>query len=155
GKIIWQFKTVGEVMPTPAYQDGTVYITTGAGELYALAAKTGKLRWRLMLRTDPIDVGTLRLSANLPAFVSMSSPHIKNNVLYIGGLDTVFAIDLRAHRIKWKFSRLASFTDVPVAISKDNIIVTTGVKVSTQLTKEEIKKYGDEQPNYHFIYAIN
>jgi outer membrane protein assembly factor BamB len=157
GKIIWQFKTVGEVMPTPAYRDGIVYITTGAGELYALDAKTGKRRWELPLRTDEIEVdtGALKLDAGLPAFVSMSSPHIKNGVLYVGALDTVFAINLKTHRVKWKYAELASFTDVPVAISADNAIVITGVKMPIQLNVKEIRKYGNEQLNYHFIYALN
>lgn len=156
GKIIWQFKTIGEVMPTPAYRNGTVYVTTGAGELYALDARTGAIQWRLALRTDRIAIDTgLRLAADVPAFVSMSSPHIKDGVLYIGALDTVFAIDLASHRVKWKFSRLASFTDVPVAISEDGIIVTTGVKERNQLTRDEIRKFGAVRTNYHFIYAIN
>lgn len=157
GKIAWEFKTVGEVMPTPAYLNGVVYVTTGAGELYALDAGTGRRRWELPLRTDAIrvDTGALKLAPGLPAFVSMSSPHIKNGVLYIGGLDTVFAIDLATHKVKWKFSRLASFTDVPVAISGNGVIVTTGVKEPLQLSAEELIKYGNEQPNYHFIYALN
>jgi outer membrane protein assembly factor BamB len=157
GKIAWQFKTIGEVMPTPAYQNGIVYITTGAGELYALEAKTGKRRWELPLRTDAIkvDTGAVKLSAGLPAFVSMSSPHIKNDVLYVGALNTVFAIDLKTQQVKWKYTELASFTDVPVAISADNIIVITGVKVPVELSVKEIRQYGNKQPNYHFIYALN
>ncbi|HET7308428.1 MAG TPA: PQQ-binding-like beta-propeller repeat protein [Gammaproteobacteria bacterium] len=156
GKIVWQFETVGEVMPTPAYRNGIVYVTTGAGELYALDAETGAVRWQLPLRTDRITVDTgLHLSAGLPSFVSMSSPHIKDGVLYVGGLDTVFAIDLATHKVKWKFSRLASFTDVPVAISKRGVIVTTGVKVPVQLSYAEIRKYGAVREDYHFIYAIN
>ncbi|HET7369580.1 MAG TPA: PQQ-binding-like beta-propeller repeat protein [Gammaproteobacteria bacterium] len=156
GKIVWQFGTIGEVMPTPAWRDGTVYVTTGAGELFALDAKTGDIRWQLPLRTENITIDTgLHLSKGLPAFVSMSSPHIKNGVLYVGGLDTVFAIDLAKHRIEWQFSRLASFTDVPVAISKDGVIVTTGVKVRDQLTRDEIRKFGAVRDDYHFIYALN
>jgi outer membrane protein assembly factor BamB len=156
GRIVWQFKTVGEVMPTPAWRDGVVYVTTGAGELYALDAKTGRVRWQLPLRTDAIAIDTgLMLAAGIPAFVSMSSPHIRNGVLYIGGLDTVFAIDLQSHKIKWTFARLASFTDVPVAISSDGVIITTGVKVERQLTRAEIQKFGSVRDDYHFIYAIN
>lgn len=157
GHIVWKFETIGEVMPTPAYRDGTVYVTTGAGELFALAAKTGKVRWQLPLRTDAIaiDTGVVKLDSDLLAFVSMSSPHIKGDVLYIGALDTVFAIGLKTHEIKWKFSRMASFTDVPVAVAGDGVIVTTGVKEPIQLSASEILKYGNKQPNYHFIYALN
>lgn len=156
GKIVWQFETIGEVMPTPAWVDGTVYVTTGAGELFALNAKTGEVQWQLPLRTEKIVLDTgLHLAANLPAFVSMSSPHIKNGVLYVGGLDTVFAIDLAEHKVQWQFSRMASFTDVPVAISEDGVIVTTGVKVRDQLTRDDIRKYGAVRDDYHFIYALN
>jgi outer membrane protein assembly factor BamB len=156
GKIAWRFKTKGEVMPTPAYRNGTVYVTTGAGEFYALNAKTGAVRWKRTLRTRKIEIDTgLKLAAGIPAFVSMSSPHIQNGVLYIGALDSVFAIDLAKHRVQWQFARLASFTDVPVAISKKGIIVTTGVKVPRQLTRKEIRKHGDSRDAYHFIYALN
>src|SRR5699024_1137728 len=39
GDIVWKFNTLGEVMPTAAYYDGAVYITSGDRHLYKLDPK--------------------------------------------------------------------------------------------------------------------
>ena len=41
GAELWQFATRSEVMPTPAYADGSLFFDTGGGHLYALDAATG------------------------------------------------------------------------------------------------------------------
>lgn len=43
GKILWRFHTKGEAMPTPVYQNGSVFFDTGDGHLYAVNATTGAL----------------------------------------------------------------------------------------------------------------
>ncbi len=42
GQILWKFDTQGEAMPTPVYQDGTLFFSTGDGHLYAVDATTGQ-----------------------------------------------------------------------------------------------------------------
>ena len=45
-KVKWKFHTNGYVNSTPAVANGTVYVGSADGSLYAIAQNTGKLRWR-------------------------------------------------------------------------------------------------------------
>lgn len=45
-KVRWTFQADGEVNAAPAYTSGTIYAATVKGSLYAIASRTGKLRWR-------------------------------------------------------------------------------------------------------------
>lgn len=159
GEEVWQYETPGEVMPAPAYKDGKLYFATGDSKLYAVNAETGELDWDL----------------DLPGWVSMSAPHIENNILYVGALDNLVAVDLEQRQINWQEGELGSVTDVPPAISDDGVVIVTGAKMNPTLSKDELyekygedmpnltftvtekekEKYGDDQDNYHFIYAFN
>src|SRR5699024_11266131 len=41
GDVLWQYNTDGEVMPTPAYHNGAIYIATGDRHLYKLDPDSG------------------------------------------------------------------------------------------------------------------
>jgi outer membrane protein assembly factor BamB len=45
-KVRWTFRGDGELNAAPAYASDTLYIGSVKGSLYAVNAKTGKLRWR-------------------------------------------------------------------------------------------------------------
>ncbi|MGO1461754.1 MAG: PQQ-binding-like beta-propeller repeat protein [Marinobacter sp.] len=53
GATLWQYETLGEVMPTPAFWNDTLYAVTGGAELIALAPGNGKLLWRDLLGSGP------------------------------------------------------------------------------------------------------
>jgi outer membrane protein assembly factor BamB len=42
----WQVQTGGPVQSTPVVANGTVYVGSGDGHLYALDARAGAERWR-------------------------------------------------------------------------------------------------------------
>ncbi|MDY0394129.1 PQQ-binding-like beta-propeller repeat protein [Virgibacillus halophilus] len=118
GDTLWEYKTQGEVMPTPAYNDGYVYAVTGDRHLYKL---------------DP-DSGKLLHKENIGHTVSMSAPNIKDETLYVGGSSpnpfTFSAYDLQNDELKWQTefpSVFAGLDDVPPAIS-GNLVVTTAVE---------------------------
>ena len=118
GDILWNFKTKGEVMPTPAYYEGTVYITTGDSHLYAVDPETGEENWSL----------------ELGHIVSMSSPNIKDGILYVGGGApepyTFSAVDLDTQEMLWQteFDNVyAGLDDVPPAIYED-LVITTAIE---------------------------
>ncbi|QQE76888.1 PQQ-binding-like beta-propeller repeat protein [Alicyclobacillus sp. SO9] len=133
GKILWDFPTSGEVMPTPVVYQGNVYVVTGGKHLYELNRSTGKVEWQLALGS----------------YVSMSSPVVSNGVLYFGGANAYqfFAVNLKQRTILWKhpFPHVsAGMDDVPPAVS-DNIVVTTGL----------LPVPGSETEVTHEIYAMN
>ncbi|WP_186764440.1 PQQ-binding-like beta-propeller repeat protein [Pistricoccus aurantiacus] len=138
GATLWSHATLGEVMPTPAMWDETLYITTGGGELLALDPGSGEQRWSL----------------ELPGWVSMSSPAIEDGVLYVGSLNSVIAVDLDNRDIRWRFDETASFTDVPPAVS-DGIVVMTGMVGRHNLSDQEKRRYSTQRGGFHFIYAFD
>jgi len=134
GDILWKYNTLGEVMPTPAYYDGAVYITTGDRHLYKL---------------DP-DTGELYNKADIGSVVSMSAPNITDETLFVGGGApkpyTFSAYDLTNDAFKWQteFPEVyAGLDDVPPAVS-ENIVVTTA-----------LEKAADGENPEHFMYAMD
>jgi outer membrane protein assembly factor BamB len=85
----------GESMPdpfdfylsSPTIDADTVYVGSGDGNIYALDAASGALRWKF--RTGG---------------VVHASPAIANGILYIGSWDSYFyAIDARSGQERWRF----------------------------------------------------
>lgn len=139
GATIWNHPTHGEVMPTPAYWQGDLYVATGAGKLLALDTRTGHLDWKF----------------KLPGWVSMSSPAIAGHVLYVGALNSVVAVDLKTRRKLWEHDEYASFTDVSPAVSPSGMVVITAKKSRDQLTAAEAKKYKAVRGDLDFIYGFD
>ncbi|MGD1154487.1 MAG: PQQ-binding-like beta-propeller repeat protein [Terriglobia bacterium] len=111
GKQLWKFETEGErrfeakglhgvtphqqtipdpwdfYLSSPALYDGGVYFGCGDGNVYALDAQTGRLRWKFHTRG-----------------VVHSSPAISAGVVYIGSWDSyLYALDAATGQEKWKF----------------------------------------------------
>jgi outer membrane protein assembly factor BamB len=111
GKLKWKFQTEGEkrfegkhlhgsqpaaeLMPdpydaylsSPALWSGSVYFGSGDGNIYALDAATGTLKWKF--KTGD---------------VVHASPAISDGTLYIGSWDSYFyALDAATGREKWRF----------------------------------------------------
>ncbi|SEA77217.1 Outer membrane protein assembly factor BamB, contains PQQ-like beta-propeller repeat [Thalassobacillus cyri] len=128
GETKWKFNTPGEVMPTPAYKDGYVYAATGDDHLYKIHAETGKPDTKV----------------NLGHTVSMSSPNIVNEQLFVGGsgpLPYAFtSVDLSKDEIKWQTdfeNATAGLDDVPPAIDQE-IVVTTALEEGTPARLKQV-----------------
>jgi outer membrane protein assembly factor BamB len=85
----------GESMPdpfdfylsSPAIAQDTVYVGSGDGNIYALDASSGALRWKF--RTGN---------------VVHASPAIANGIVYIGSWDSYFyAVDAKSGQERWRF----------------------------------------------------
>ena len=90
GKKLWVYHFPGEAMPTAVYDQGFLYIGTGDGHIYKLDAATGKL----VITTD------------LVSFVSMSSPVLAEDNLFVGGTDPnyFYAVNKNTGSIAWKMT---------------------------------------------------
>ncbi len=111
GQVKWKFKTEGEkhyagthlhylqpanesmpdpwdfYLSSPSVSDGFVYFGSSDGNVYALDASSGALRWKF--KTDD---------------VVHSSPALADGVLYIGSWDTyLYALDAASGKEKWRF----------------------------------------------------
>jgi outer membrane protein assembly factor BamB len=134
GDILWKYNTDGEVMPTPAYHDGAIYIATGDQHLFKL---------------DP-DTGAVLHHAYIGSTISMSAPNITEDTLYVGGgapnTYTFSAYDLEKDDFKWQTEMpevYAGLDDVPPATS-DDLVVTTA-----------LEKSDDGENPEHFLYAMD
>lgn len=87
GRVLWRVKTSGEDMPSFVLAGDTLYAVTGSGQVLALNAETGVVRWSLALGS----------------YVSMSSPVLVGRELYVSGAHPyrLYAIDVREHRVVW------------------------------------------------------
>lgn len=138
GEERWCFDTVGEVMPTPAVVDGSVYALTGDHHIYELDAATGEV-------FDRTDTGHI---------VSMSAPAAEGSMLYFGGGRpnpySFTAYDTEVKEIAWQTEypeTVSGLDDVPPAVT-DGIIVTT-----TNLDAPDTEE-GESQET-HVIYAMD
>ncbi len=105
GAVLWKHSTHGEDMPTPVYQDRSLYVVNGADELLDLNPLTGQVMWKL----------------SLPSYVSMSSPTVEGHILYFGGShpSAIYAVNLNTHHIKWMHTLahpMGGSDDVPPAV---------------------------------------
>ena len=111
GKQLWKFQTEGErrfeakglhgvtphqqtiadpwdfYLSSPAVVNGVVYFGCGDGNVYALEAKTGQLKWKFSTRG-----------------VVHCSPALAEGLVYIGSWDSyLYAIDAESGQERWKF----------------------------------------------------
>lgn len=90
GKVVWRAPTQGEVMPTPAIVHNRVYAATGAGHVVVIALRSGKILNRISLAGS---------------YVSMSSPLVLNNSLFVGAASpyALYALSLPKNKILWRY----------------------------------------------------
>ncbi len=88
GRELWFVQTLGEDMPTPAYQNGVVYEATGGKVFYAVDAATGQQLWQ-------IPVGS---------YVSMSSPTLAGSIAVFGGAlpYQLIGVNVETHQVAWQ-----------------------------------------------------
>ena len=111
GVLRWKFQTAGErrfsarnlhgwipagesiadafdvYLSSPAVWNGAVYFGSGDGNVYALDAATGQLKWKFRTRD-----------------VVHASPAIADGVLYIGSWDSfLYALDAATGKMRWRF----------------------------------------------------
>ncbi len=85
--VLWTFATHGEVNSSAAVVDGSVYIGSNDGNLYAIDQKTGAKKWSFATNS--------RVA---------SSPAVADGVVYFGSYDGFFyAVDASTGKLKWKF----------------------------------------------------
>ncbi|HMB91438.1 MAG TPA: PQQ-binding-like beta-propeller repeat protein [Rhodothermales bacterium] len=93
-QVRWTFQTDGPVRSTPALVDGTLYVGSGDGKLYAIDAATGNEQWRFETQ------GAIH-----------ASPAVADGRVYVSSRDQhLYAVDAQTGRKIWQF---AMGTDLP------------------------------------------
>jgi len=84
----WSFKTAGPVVGSPAIVDGTVYIGSMDGYLYALDEETGKEKWKFKSRMP----------------VSSSPAVVDGSLFFVSGTGALGAVDIHTGKPIWVFT---------------------------------------------------
>jgi outer membrane protein assembly factor BamB len=96
-------------LSSPAVWNGTVYFGSGDGNVYALDAASGALRWK-------VQTGN----------VVHASPAIADGTGFIGSWDTYFyALDEKSGEKKWALPTEGSWVVASAAVRGDKVDVTT------------------------------
>src|SRR5882762_6413394 len=84
----WKFHTNGLVVSSPAVANGTAYIGSTDGNLYAVDLQSGTQKWKFKTGARVV-----------------SSPAVDNGAVYFGSYDGYFyAVDAASGQVKWKFA---------------------------------------------------
>lgn len=87
-KIKWKFPTHGQVISSPAIAEGTAYVGSTDGILYAVDLETGAQKWKFATH--------VRIT---------SSPSVDNGSVYFESYDgNFYALNAADGQVKWKFA---------------------------------------------------
>jgi len=131
--IRWSHETDDAIWASPVIADGTLYVGSYDGHLYAISTDSGEMLWRY--RTgDRID----------------GSPAVANGTVYFGSHDrTVYALDAETGEERWLFGTKGIVRSSPTV---ENGVVYVGSHCRT----EECSIYYDVQwPDRGAIYALD
>ena len=86
-RVKWKFHTGGYVISSPGVADGTIYVGSTDGNLYALALDAGTQKWKFDAKSRVV-----------------SSPAVANGLVYFAAYDgNFYAVDGTSGQLKWKF----------------------------------------------------
>jgi eukaryotic-like serine/threonine-protein kinase len=143
GQLKWKFETAGErrdagrqihgllraaeIMPdpwdyflsSPAVWNGAVYFGSGDGNVYALDAVSGSLKWKFKTGDD----------AEIHNHVSIqSSPAVADGTVYFGCRGSnVYAVDAKTGKQKWLYSTKGSWVNNSAAVYDGKVFFGTSI----------------------------
>ncbi|HET8523308.1 MAG TPA: PQQ-binding-like beta-propeller repeat protein [Thermomicrobiales bacterium] len=104
-QIVWRFKASGGIDRAPILVDGTVYVPSHDGSLYAIDATTRAQRWQF----------TGNRTGNGRDF-RLTTPAVIDGVVYAGNRDgAIYAIDAASGEQRWSFQTGGSVDSFPAA----------------------------------------
>ena len=137
GEELWKHATLGRIYATIAAKDDKIYVGSGAGILYALAANTGELVWEYVIGTElrsadqgvpktpsftkeGFETGTLSKASDI-----YSDIILYDDKLYFGAYDGyLYTLDLDGNVI-WKFKTGDKIYSAPT-IKDDTVYLPSG-----------------------------
>jgi outer membrane protein assembly factor BamB len=145
-RLRWTFKADDQVVAAPAYAQGTVYLATSSGSVYALDARTGRVRWHAtsfsrfgsreyFYATPTVAYGRVfagNADGTVYAFGASNgrllwarqvgtyvytAPAVWKKMVYVGTWDGFFVgLDAQTGDIRWRFDAKSSITGAPTVL---------------------------------------
>lgn len=99
----WRVRTDGGISSSPTYANGTVYVDTNGGSLYAFDYRTGSVRWRFradneLMSAPLVDSDTIIVSSGDEQTRVWNPPHY---VVLGLGPSTIYGVDAKTGRERW------------------------------------------------------
>lgn len=105
-ELLWHFKTGGSLQASPVIANGTLYIGSTDGKLYALDAKQWGVRW-------VFDAGdAIRYAASV----------VGDRVYFSARNNRVYALDAKTGEKLWEF-RSSTWMDAPPIVSNNRVYI--------------------------------
>jgi outer membrane protein assembly factor BamB len=145
-RVRWTYETDDEVVAAPAYANGTIFAATNGGRVYAINARTGKLRWRaesfarfgrreyfyatpavaygrvFVGNTDGTlyaygaGTGHLLWARQVGTYV-YAAPAVWRKTIFVGTWDGFFsALDVRTGDYRWRFNAPGGIMGAPTVL---------------------------------------
>jgi outer membrane protein assembly factor BamB len=146
-RLRWSFRADDQIVPAPAYTNGTVFVATSSGSVYGVDARTGRERWhatsfsrfgrREYFYATPTvaygrvfignadgtvyafgaSTGDLLWARQVGTYV-YSAPAVWRKTVFVGTWDGYFvALDAGTGDIRWRYSAPASITGAPTVLA--------------------------------------
>jgi outer membrane protein assembly factor BamB len=173
GRERWSFFTGGPVRLAPAVWKDRIFAASDDGYLYCLAARTGKLLWKL--RAGPDEDLVLGNGRMVSRWVVRGGPAVRDGVVYFGAgiwpTDGVYiyAVEAETGRVIWcnddagaleidqphmgAYSRAGVAAQGYLAVTKDKVFVMTGRSVPAAFDRKtgrflyfHLSRYGGKTP---------
>ncbi|MEO8971341.1 MAG: PQQ-binding-like beta-propeller repeat protein [Ktedonobacteraceae bacterium] len=130
GQRVWQQNTGGPVFSSPVLSNGTVYVGSTGGNLLALDAQTGAVRWQhaigqFLNDSTPVVVGRVVFvganrtwvyaldasnghslwATNLQEIIK-AAPTYANGIVLVNSSNSATALDARTGLVRWRFHEI-------------------------------------------------
>lgn len=145
-RLVWSYETDDKVVAAPAYANGTIFAATNGGRIYALSARTGKLKWRAesfsrfgrreyFYATPAVAYGRVfagntdgtvyaygagtghLLWARQVGTYVYAAPAVWRKMLFVGTWDGNFAaLDVRTGDYRWRYDAPAGIMGAPAVV---------------------------------------
>lgn len=162
GETIWETTVAGEILATPAMDEGILVLNTGAGILFGLDVKTGEQLWRSETDVPPLSLRGISgpAASNGGALVGTPTGKLQVNILNSGipAWETAITAPSGATELE----RIIDVDSTPVVfgtnvyiVSYDGTLAALELRSGRILWKREYGSYRDLAVSGNKIYVVD
>ncbi|OFI32822.1 outer membrane protein assembly factor BamB [Alteromonas lipolytica] len=162
GETLWEQSVPGEILATPAMDEGILVLNTGAGVLFGLDVKTGEQLWRSETDVPPLSLRGISapVATNGGAIVGTPTGKLQVNILTSGipAWETAITAPSGATELE----RIIDVDSSPVVygtnvyiVSYDGTLAALELRSGRILWKREYGSYRDLAVSGNRIYVVD
>ncbi|QJR82044.1 outer membrane protein assembly factor BamB [Alteromonas pelagimontana] len=162
GEVIWEQSVPGEILASPAQDEGILVINTGSGVLFGLNAETGEQIWQHESDVPPLTLRGISApaAANGGALVGTATGKLQVNILESGLLAWETAITTPAGATE--LERIVDVDSAPLlyggivyAVSYNGTLAAVELRSGRVIWKREYGSYRNVTMNDNTIFVVD